>query len=79
MRAVRTGVIWRIVVDHRGNTAEQREGEQSSEPTEAGEAQRQRLAERPWLSSYASGVPADIDEVTETLVDLLDTSVEALR
>ena len=63
-------------MDHRGKTPEQREGEASSEPTEAGEAQRQRLAERPWLSSYASGVPADIDEVTETLVDLLDTSVK---
>ena len=31
---------------------------------------------RPWLSSYAEGVPADIDEVTETLVDMLDAAVK---
>jgi long-chain acyl-CoA synthetase len=30
---------------------------------------------RPWLSSYAEGVPADIDEPTQTLVDLIDDAV----
>ncbi|WP_375384512.1 long-chain-fatty-acid--CoA ligase [uncultured Microbacterium sp.] len=30
---------------------------------------------RPWLSSYAEGVPTDIDEVTETLIDMLDGAV----
>lgn len=29
------------------------------------------LASRPWLSSYAEGVPADIEPVTQTLVDML--------
>ncbi len=33
------------------------------------------LRDRPWLSSYASGVPHEIDPVTETLVDLLDGAV----
>lgn len=36
----------------------------------------QSFADRPWLSSYAEGVPADIDEPTETLVDMLDASVK---
>ncbi len=35
-----------------------------------------RRSTRPWLASYAEGVPADIDEVTETLVDMLDASVK---
>ncbi|KAA9111658.1 long-chain fatty acid--CoA ligase [Microbacterium rhizomatis] len=30
---------------------------------------------RPWLSAYAEGVAADIDEVTETLTDMLDAAV----
>jgi long-chain acyl-CoA synthetase len=30
---------------------------------------------RPWLAHYAEGVPADIDEPTQTLVDLIDDSV----
>lgn len=33
------------------------------------------LRDRPWLSSYAPGVPHEIDPVTETLVDLLDGAV----
>ncbi|WP_347755687.1 long-chain-fatty-acid--CoA ligase [Agrococcus sp. ProA11] len=37
------------------------------------------FADRPWLSSYADGVPADIPEVTETLVDMIATSVEEHR
>ena len=32
-------------------------------------------SDRPWLASYAEGVPADIDEPTQTLVDMLDASV----
>ncbi|MGW9112048.1 long-chain-fatty-acid--CoA ligase [Microbacterium sp. NPDC055683] len=32
-------------------------------------------ADRPWLAAYPDGVPADIDEVDETLVDMLDASV----
>ncbi|MER7797581.1 long-chain-fatty-acid--CoA ligase [Microbacterium sp. NPDC096154] len=32
-------------------------------------------ASKPWLSAYAEGVPADIDEVSQTLVDMLDASV----
>ena len=35
--------------------------------------------DRPWLSSYAKGVPADIPEVAETLVDMLDRSVRRYR
>ena len=35
----------------------------------------QPFGDRPWLSSYAEGVPADIDAPTETLVDMLDASV----
>jgi len=31
--------------------------------------------ERPWLHSYAPGVPSDIDPVTGTLADLLDEAV----
>ena len=33
------------------------------------------LAHRPWLSAYADGVPAEIDPVDQTLVDLLSASV----
>ncbi|MBN9215934.1 MAG: long-chain fatty acid--CoA ligase [Microbacterium sp. SCN 70-200] len=33
------------------------------------------LAARPWLSSYADGVPADIEPVTQTLVDMLAEAV----
>jgi long-chain acyl-CoA synthetase len=36
---------------------------------------RSPLADRPWLSAYADGVPAEIEPVTETLVDLLDLAV----
>lgn len=32
--------------------------------------------DRPWLASYAPGVPADIDVTEETLSDLLDSAVE---
>jgi len=34
---------------------------------------------RPWLHSYAPGVPADIEPVTGTLVDLIDDAVAAHR
>ncbi|MBU4466273.1 MAG: AMP-binding protein, partial [Actinobacteria bacterium] len=30
---------------------------------------------RPWLSAYASGVPHDIDEVTQTLSDMIEAAV----
>ncbi|MGR2752067.1 long-chain-fatty-acid--CoA ligase [Agromyces arachidis] len=33
------------------------------------------LDERPWLSHYAPGVPHDIDEPSQTLVDLIDDAV----
>lgn len=33
------------------------------------------LADRPWLASYADGVPADIEPVTQTLVDMLEDAV----
>lgn len=33
------------------------------------------LASRPWLAAYAEGVPAEIEPVTETLVDLLAGAV----
>ncbi|TDX80552.1 long-chain acyl-CoA synthetase [Rathayibacter sp. PhB151] len=33
------------------------------------------LAMKPWLTSYAEGVPAEIDPPTQTLVDLLEDSV----
>ncbi len=33
------------------------------------------LASRPWLSSYAEGVPAEIEPVTQTLIDMLDDAV----
>ncbi|WP_431796882.1 long-chain-fatty-acid--CoA ligase [Microbacterium kunmingense] len=36
---------------------------------------RSPLADRPWLNAYADGVPAEIEPVTETLVDLLDGAV----
>ncbi|HEX5728827.1 long-chain-fatty-acid--CoA ligase [Microbacterium sp.] len=32
-------------------------------------------ASRPWLSSYAPGVPHDIDEVTQTLPDMIEGSI----
>lgn len=35
--------------------------------------------ERPWLDSYAEGVPADIEPVTETLVDMFEASVARYR
>lgn len=35
--------------------------------------------DRPWLSSYAEGVPADIPTVTETLVDMIAASAEEHR
>ncbi|MDO8382788.1 MAG: long-chain-fatty-acid--CoA ligase [Microbacterium sp.] len=34
------------------------------------------LEGRPWVASYAEGVPADIPPVTETLVDMLDASIK---
>jgi long-chain acyl-CoA synthetase len=34
-------------------------------------------ASRPWLSSYAEGVPAEIDEPTQTLPEMLAASVHA--
>ncbi|GAA2172220.1 long-chain-fatty-acid--CoA ligase [Agrococcus versicolor] len=37
------------------------------------------FADRPWLSSYAPGVPADIPEVDETLVEMLDGAVRRHR
>lgn len=33
------------------------------------------LSTRPWLASYAEGVPAEIEPVTQTLVDMLDDAV----
>ncbi|QOC25752.1 long-chain-fatty-acid--CoA ligase [Microbacterium hominis] len=33
------------------------------------------LSERPWLSSYAPGVPSEIEPVTQTLPDMLDEAV----
>jgi len=35
------------------------------------------LSDRPWLSSYAEGVPAEIEPVSQTLVDMLDAAVRA--
>lgn len=35
------------------------------------------LAARPWLSSYAEGVPPEIALPTQTLVDMLDASIRA--
>ncbi|WP_029150803.1 long-chain-fatty-acid--CoA ligase [Microbacterium indicum] len=35
--------------------------------------------ERPWTTAYAPGVPDDIPEVTETLVDMVDRSVRRHR
>jgi len=32
-------------------------------------------ASRPWLSSYAPGVPDEIDEVTQTLPDMIESSI----
>ncbi|WP_100814356.1 long-chain-fatty-acid--CoA ligase [Microbacterium lacus] len=37
---------------------------------------REAAEGRPWVASYAEGVPADIAPVTETLVDMLDASVK---
>jgi len=34
---------------------------------------------RPWTAHYAEGVPDDIGDVTETLVDMIDRSVRAFR
>ncbi len=36
---------------------------------------RSLLLDRPWLAAYADGVPADIDPVPDTLVDMLEASV----
>lgn len=33
------------------------------------------LADRPWLASYVDGVPAEIEPVAQTLVDMLDDAV----
>ncbi len=35
------------------------------------------LSSRPWLDSYAEGVPAEIDEPTQTLPEMLSASVKA--
>ncbi|SMH32658.1 long-chain acyl-CoA synthetase [Rathayibacter oskolensis] len=37
------------------------------------------LATKPWLTSYAEGVPTEIDPPTQTLVDLLEDSVARYR
>lgn len=37
------------------------------------------LATKPWLTSYAQGVPAEIDPPSQTLVDLLEDSVARYR
>lgn len=34
---------------------------------------------KPWLDAYAPGVPFEIGEVTETLVDMIDASVRSFR
>lgn len=34
-------------------------------------------AERPWLAAYADGVPAEIDEPSQTLSEMIETSVSA--
>ncbi|MGO1236630.1 MAG: long-chain-fatty-acid--CoA ligase [Microbacterium gubbeenense] len=36
-------------------------------------------ASRPWLSSYAEGVPAEIDEPSQTLTEMMSASVRAFR
>jgi long-chain acyl-CoA synthetase len=36
---------------------------------------RSPLLDRPWLAAYADGVPADIEPVPDTLVDMLEASV----
>jgi len=36
-------------------------------------------SDRPWLASYAAGVPAEIPEVSESLVDMLENSVRRNR
>lgn len=36
-------------------------------------------AEHPWLASYAEGVPAEIEPVTGTLVDLIDEAAKKYR
>jgi long-chain acyl-CoA synthetase len=36
-------------------------------------------SDRPWLASYAKGVPADIPAVTETLVDMFEKSARRYR
>ncbi|MEV7694564.1 long-chain-fatty-acid--CoA ligase [Microbacterium sp. NPDC089189] len=37
------------------------------------------FASRPWLSSYAEGVPHEIDEPTQTLTEMMEASVAAHR
>jgi len=36
-------------------------------------------ASRPWLSSYAEGVPAEIDEPSQTLTEMMSASVRTFR
>ncbi|HJA04195.1 MAG TPA: long-chain fatty acid--CoA ligase [Candidatus Microbacterium stercoravium] len=36
-------------------------------------------ASRPWLSSYAEGVPTEIDEPSQTLTEMMSASVRAFR
>ena len=36
---------------------------------------RNPYASRPWLTAYASGVPHEIDEVTQTLPDMIEASI----
>ncbi|AMB58008.1 long-chain-fatty-acid--CoA ligase [Microterricola viridarii] len=37
------------------------------------------FSSRPWLSSYAEGVPADVDVPKESLVDMIDAAVRTYR
>lgn len=37
------------------------------------------FSSRPWKSAYAPGVPFDIEEVTETLVDMIESSAREFR
>jgi long-chain acyl-CoA synthetase len=38
-----------------------------------------RYDQKPWLTSYAEGVPSEIDPPTESLVDMMDASIKAYR
>ncbi|WP_344312326.1 long-chain-fatty-acid--CoA ligase [Agromyces terreus] len=45
----------------------------------AREASMNPYEHRPWLAHYAEGVPPEIDEPAETLVDMMDASVKRYR